>query len=96
MRTVSITQDTSSSKLTIDATLGGTTKRLIAGVEVKFSVEDGIRYLSLIAVSNSTGTIPFKLKFKNAQRWNGNRYVRDTGYDGYRKTLRLYIPRVQS
>lgn len=96
MTTVSIKQDAVSAALTIDATLGGTTLRLIPDVDVKFAVENGTRYLFLEAISASTGNTKFKLTFKNAQRWNGNRYVEDAGYDGYRKRLRVYVPGVAS
>lgn len=94
MTIVSIKQDNQSGNLTIDSTLGGTTKQLVPGRNVKFEVGDGKRFLALAAVSGSTGDIKFKLSFTKAQRWNGNAYFKDTGHDQYRNLLSIYVPRV--
>lgn len=94
MTEVSIKQDSGSSDLTLDATVGGTTRQLISSGTVRFQVDDGVRYLYLEGVSATTADTEFKLTFRNAQRWNGNRYLKDVGFDGYRKRFRLYIPGV--
>ena len=94
MTNVSVRQDKKSGNLTIDATLGGTTKQLVPGRSVKFEVGDGKRFLALVAVSASTGDISFKLDFLSAERWNGNKYFKDTGHDQYRNLLSIYVPKV--
>lgn len=94
MTTVSIKQDADSADLAIDATLGGETKQLVPGHKVKFDVEDGGRFLYLDMISESTGYINFTLNFTNAQRFNGDRFFDDEGFDGYYNKIKIYVPGV--
>jgi hypothetical protein len=96
MTNVSIKQSAASNDLTIDITLGGVTRQLVHGVGVVFSVDDGLRFLYIEAVSSETGSTSFELALTNAQRPNGKSVISATGFDGYRKRLGIYVPSVSS
>lgn len=96
MTNVSIEQNSASTDLTIDITLGGVTQQLVHGVSVVFNVGDGLRFLYIEAVSSGIGNTRFELTLKKAQRPNGKPVIEATGFDGYRKRLGIYVPSVSS
>ncbi len=90
--TISITQDIDSAMLQITARLYKKSRDLQPGVPVEFLCESGKRFLMLDIITPSSQDHEFQLNLTNAQRFNGNSYIRDTGYHEYATSLAIYIP----